>query len=179
MAVIVVVVAVVASFRSAPSTAASGVRTTSTDWALPSFTEGQTITLAQFRGKPVVVNFFASWCTQCDAELSGFAKLSQELRGQVTFVGVNSLETGDRNYMVQRHHIDWWPLAADQGGRNGSGLHDALGARAGSMPLTAFYDSGGQLVDVALGALDESSLRARVAKLNTAAAPRGSGPLAR
>ncbi len=167
-----------AATRSSDPAAASAVRTTKTDWALPAFADGQTVSLSQFHGQPVVVNFFASWCTQCDAELPGFAKVSQELKGKVTFVGVASLETGDRDYMPNRHGIEWWPLAEDQGGRNGSGLHDALGARAGSMPLTAFYDAQGQLVDVALGGIDEASLRARVARLTPAGPPSRPGPTA-
>lgn len=120
----------------------------------------QRIRLADFRGRPVVVNFFASWCTACDAELPGFAKLSRQLDGEITFIGVNALETGDPMYMPRRHDITWWPLASDQGGRNGSGLHAALGGRG--MPITAFYDTEGQLIHVDLGALPEPALRQRL-----------------
>ena len=110
-----------------------------------------------------MVNFFASWCTECDAELPGFSTVSQELKGQVTFIGVNALETGDPMYMPERHGITWWPLAADIGGRNGSGLHDALGARG--MPVTAFYDQQGELLHVDNGALPEPALRQRIQQL--------------
>ncbi|MGI8697753.1 MAG: hypothetical protein ACR2J0_01210, partial [Mycobacteriales bacterium] len=88
----------------------------------------------------------------------GFAKVSGELRGKVTFVGVSSLETGDRDLMPNRHHITWWPLAKDVGGSNGSGLHDALGG-GNSMPLTAFYDASGRLLAVDRAVLPEDALR--------------------
>jgi thiol-disulfide isomerase/thioredoxin len=115
------------------------------------------IRLADFRGKPLVVNFFASWCTACDSELPGFAHISTETRGRVQFVGVNALETGDEMFMPQRHHITWWPLAHDVGGAQGSGLHDALGGGNG-MPITAFYDANGKLLQVERAALPASTL---------------------
>jgi len=110
------------------------------------------------------VNFFASWCTACDDELPGLARLSTALRGKVNFVGVDSLETGDRLFMPRRHHITWWPLARDVGGAQGSGLHDALGGGS-AMPLTAFYDAQGRLVEVNRAALPEDALRAKLRAL--------------
>ncbi|MBA3654992.1 MAG: redoxin domain-containing protein [Actinobacteria bacterium] len=131
---------------------------------LPRLNGDGRIRLADYRGKPVVVNFFASWCTACDAELPGFARVSTELKDQVTFVGVNALETGDRLLMPRRHHITWWPLARDIGGAQGSGLHDALGGGS-SMPLTAFYAADGKLLAVERAALPEEALRAEIRQL--------------
>jgi thiol-disulfide isomerase/thioredoxin len=111
-----------------------------------------------------VVNFFASWCTACDFELPGFAEVSAKLKGEVAFVGVDSLETGDPNYMPVRHHITWWPLARDVGGANGSGLHDALGGGS-SMPVTVFYDADGRLLCVERSALPEDALKQELARL--------------
>jgi len=131
---------------------------------LPALTNSGRVRLADFRGRPVVVNFFASWCSSCDFELPGFAKVSGELEGKVTFVGVNALETGDPLYLPKRHHIEWWPLASDIGGSNRSGLHDALGGGTG-MPVTAFYDAEGRLLAVEKAALPESSLRDELRRL--------------
>jgi thiol-disulfide isomerase/thioredoxin len=125
---------------------------------LPRLQGSRRVRLADFRGKPTVVNFFASWCTQCDAELPGFSKISRELQGRVNFVGVNSLETGDPFFMPRRHHIEWWPLAADVGGAQASGLHDAL-CQCQGMPITAFYDATGKFLGLHVGAIPESDLR--------------------
>ena len=130
---------------------------------LPALEGEDRIRLADFTGQPVVVNFFASWCTACDAELPGFAAISRELEGEVTFVGVNALETGDPLFMPERHDITWWPLARDTGGRQGSGLHQALGGRG--MPITAFYDDEGTLLHVDGGALPEPALVDRIQQL--------------
>jgi len=133
-------------------------------FSLPAIEGDEQIALADYRGTPVVVNFFASWCTACDAELPGFATVSKELKGEVEFVGVASLETGDPLFMPKRHDIMWWPLARDVGGNQKSGLHDALGG-GNSMPLTAFYDADGTLLGVDRAALPESTLRQRLRDL--------------
>lgn len=120
------------------------------------------VTLADFRGTPTVANFFASWCTECDRELPGFARVSDELRGKVQFVGINSQETGNAMLMPNRHGVDWWPLASDIGGGNGRELSRALGARG--MPLTVFYDENGEILHVQLGGISESQLRAFITR---------------
>lgn len=129
---------------------------------LPALAGDGRVRLSDFAGEPVVVNFFASWCTACDVELPHFRAVSDELRDQVTFVGVNALETDDPFLMPERHGITWWPLARDIGAR-GADLHVALGGRG--MPITAYYSSEGELVHVDRGAIDEATLRARMADL--------------
>lgn len=133
-------------------------------FSLPKIQGDGQVELADYRGTPVVVNFFASWCTACDAELPGFSKVSKELRGEVQFVGVASLESGDPLFMPKRHDIMWWPLARDIGGKQKSGLHDALGG-GNSMPLTAFYDENGKLLAVERAAIPEAALRQRLREL--------------
>jgi len=133
-----------------------------TAFDLPAIEGDARVRLADFKGNPVVVNFFASWCTACDFELPGFARVSDELRGQVSFVGVAALETGDPMTMPERHGITWWPLARDIGSR-GNDLHAALGGRG--MPITAYYDDTGNLLDVDTGAIDEATLRERITSL--------------
>jgi cytochrome c biogenesis protein CcmG/thiol:disulfide interchange protein DsbE len=132
-------------------------------WALPRLNGSGTLRLADLRGHPTVVNFFASWCTACRGELPGMVALSRQLAGRVGFVGINSRESGDGLAMARQYGADRWPLAADVGGTQASGLHDALGARG--MPVTAFYAASGKLLTVVFGAISEDDLRARIATL--------------
>lgn len=161
LAVGAVIVAVVVAVALATGGGGGSGITDPARFDLPAIQGDGRVKLADYRGKPVVVNFFASWCSACDSELPGFAKVSDQLRGQVQFLGVDSLDTGDPLYMPNRHHIRWWPLARDIRGSQRSGLHDALGGGNG-MPLTAFYNAKGKLLGVDRAALPESTLRVRL-----------------
>jgi thiol-disulfide isomerase/thioredoxin len=119
---------------------------------LPALEGDGRVRLSDFRGRPLVVNFFASWCTQCDAELPEFRDTARRVDGQVDFVFVNANEDGDWRPMAERNDILDFTLAEDIGGTQGNGLYRSVGG-PGGMPITAFYDGEGNLVDVAFGAL--------------------------
>ncbi len=123
------------------------------------------ITLAEFRGKPIVLNFYADWCSACEAELPAFSAVSSELRDQVNFVHVNSQESGDWHRLVDKFGTDWWPIAKDINGQQsgGSGLWRNLGGTG--MPITAFYDANGNYLNTINGAMDEGRLRSSIASL--------------
>jgi thiol-disulfide isomerase/thioredoxin len=121
------------------------------------------ITLAEFEGQPLVLNFYADWCSACEAELPAFAAIEDQFGDRVEFVLVNSQESGSWRRLVNDHGVNDWPIARDINGTgsNGSGLHGNLGGRG--MPITAFYDAAGNLVEVNNGAMNESSLRQAIA----------------
>jgi thiol-disulfide isomerase/thioredoxin len=131
---------------------------------LPALDGGGRVRLADFRGRPVVVNFFASWCTQCDAELPEFRDTARRVDGQVEFVFVNSNEDGDWRPMAERNDILDFPLAEDIEGTRGNGLYRSVGG-PGGMPITAFFNADGKLVDVAFGALLGGALDDRLDEL--------------
>ena len=155
-AVLVVVLVAVVAFRGGDEKA-SGTSTKADSWVLPALKGSDPIRLADYRGKPVVVNLYASWCSVCDLEMPDYATVSTQLKGKITFIGVASMETGDPNLMPQRHGLSWWPLARDTGGSRQSGLHDEL-AKGFGMPVTAFYDEDGKLLRVKKGGLVGSDL---------------------
>jgi thiol-disulfide isomerase/thioredoxin len=127
-------------------------RTDAESFDLPALDGGRRVRLADFRERPLVVNFFASWCMQCDAELPEFRDTARRVDSQVDFVFVNSNEDGDWRPMAERNDILDCLLAEDIGGTRGNGLDRSVGG-PGGMPITAFYDADGKLVDVAFGAL--------------------------
>jgi cytochrome c biogenesis protein CcmG, thiol:disulfide interchange protein DsbE len=126
---------------------------------LPALVGDGRVRLADFKGKPLVVNFFASWCGPCQAELPGFVKAAKALDGKVNFVAVNSQELRAANgvEMAREKGLEeaGITLARDVGPPPSKRLHDALGR---GMPLNAFYDSDGRLLEVRLGALMEDKL---------------------
>ena len=157
LAVWLVAVAAVATIGAVIAVAAhsSSSRTGVTDAAtfdLPALRGPGRVKLATYKGKPVVVNLFASWCTQCEAELPGFHDTATKLTGTVQFIFVNSNETGDGTAMANRFHLFDFPVASDVGGNGGNGLYYNLGG-TGGMPLTAFYDAGGHFLGAVRGSL--------------------------
>jgi thiol-disulfide isomerase/thioredoxin len=164
LAVLILAAVGVLAFRGGNTTA--GAVTNPAAFALPELNGGGWVRLADYRGKPVVVNFFASWCNECQAELPGFRKEAIALKGKVVFIGVDSLETGDKNFLPRLFHLPgaFAALASDVG-PNGNGLHAALGG-GNTMPLTAFYNADGKLLDVQRGALvPVGALKTKIAQL--------------
>lgn len=62
--------------------------------------DGKEVKLSQFIGTPVVINFLASWCPPCKAELPHFDKLAKEYEGKVHFLMVNL--SGEDKQAVKR-----------------------------------------------------------------------------
>ena len=161
---VAVVIAVVAFLVTRTEPPPSTTSFNPTEWSLPRLNGSGQVTLAQFGGRPLVLDFYASWCTSCDAELPVFAATAQALQGRVAFAGVDSEETGDGLAFAKQTGVGGWVLARDLGGRESSGLRDALEATPG-MPVTAFYDSNGKLLRVQLGALTIDELRSQLSSL--------------
>jgi thiol-disulfide isomerase/thioredoxin len=143
-----------------------GSTPTTAAWVLPRLGQSGTVSLASLRGKPVVVNMFASWCTTCKEELPAFASAAERLKGKVTFIEVNSLETGNGQGMAQQFGLSQAGavVLSDVGGAQNSGLHDALGG-GNNMPVSAFYSASGQLLNSHVGGFTASTLQAELQQL--------------
>lgn len=102
---------------------------------------------------PAVVNFFASWCAPCVAEMPAFESVHEDLGEAVDFFGIAvSDRTADATRIVEQTAITY-PWARDERG------DVANAARVRNMPATMFVDAGGEVVSVHSGALDAGELR--------------------
>lgn len=131
---------------------------------LPALEGTGRVRLADFEGKPVVVNFFASWCEPCKKELPEFTAAARQLAGKVAFVGVNAKEiTAPAGVALARSMglAEAGITLARDVGQGGSALHDRYEVR-NAMPVTAFYDGDGKLKYVAPGQLTKEKLSARL-----------------
>ena len=149
--------------HSDPGASAPQTSTDAAHFDLPALIGSGRVRLVDFRGKPLVVNFFASWCTACRGEAPGFRSVRAAVHGSVAFVAVNSMESGDGVAFARELGISDWPMARDVGGSSDSGLLEAVGGRG--LPITAFYSAEGKLLTIRIGALDEATLRAELRSL--------------
>ena len=97
--------------------------------------------LRDLRGKPVVVNKWASWCTPCRAEFPFLARQAKKRKGKVEFLGVDAQDVeSDARKFLQEEPIPY-PSYSDP-------EQDIAGLFNGKVafPATAFYDSEGKLV---------------------------------
>jgi cytochrome c biogenesis protein CcmG/thiol:disulfide interchange protein DsbE len=79
---------------AAPASAAPVVGKPAPPFTLPAL-DGKQVSLASLKGKPVYLNFFASWCGPCNEEAPDIAKLARKYARGVTTVGVNALDGTD------------------------------------------------------------------------------------
>ena len=128
------------------------------DRELDGFDGGEPVDLAAYRGAPVVVNFWASWCEPCVQEMPDFQEVAEDLTGRVPFLGVNVQDApANAKAFVDELGITY-DLAADPSGEFYRDV-DAFG-----MPTTLLVDADGMIVYRHTGILDADGLRELVAE---------------
>lgn len=114
------------------------------------------VDLAAYRGAPLVVNFWASWCVPCVEEMPDFQRFSQERGAEVALLGVNVQDApANAQAFVEELGITY-DLASDPGGD----LYTAV--RGFGMPTTLLVDPEGTIVYRHTGPLDAEALGALV-----------------
>jgi thiol-disulfide isomerase/thioredoxin len=134
-----------------PATLATGSQAPT--FVLPRLGGGQAVALASSRGTPTVVNFFASWCANCQAELSSFAAFSARSTGHVAVIGVDSNDSDTA--AAERMLVDaraTYPVGVD------SDAKVATAFLLNALPVTYFLDARGRVVHVAFGEQTLASL---------------------
>jgi cytochrome c biogenesis protein CcmG/thiol:disulfide interchange protein DsbE len=121
---------------------------------------GPGVDLSSFLGKPVILNFFASWCPDCQAELSTIATTGREQTGRVDVVGI---DTNDSNSSLARSLLQRagarYPVGVDPVAKVASRyLVQAL-------PVTYFLNARGLVVGVAFGQLTPAEIGTWVKRL--------------
>ncbi len=127
--------------RAAPPLPAKALRPPGTD-------------LAKLRGKPALVDFFASWCTPCGEEAPALRKLAAALGDRATVVAVDWDDAGGPARAFVRKHGWTFPVLADTSGAAG----ESYGVTTG-LPTSFVLDPEGRIVRVFLGPQSEATLR--------------------
>jgi len=130
----------------------------------PDFTlqsaDGSTVRLADLKGKPVFINFWATWCGPCREEMPAMQELYEQYRDQGLVILAVDMEEDVR--LVRR-----W---IDQGGYTFTFVLDSDGEQVkrynvNASPTSYFVGRDGVIRDLKLGALSRDEMRAKVEKL--------------
>ena len=126
-------------------------------------TQGQTHALSEWRGKVLLVNFWATWCPPCVEEMPELVDLqnSSEIKNlQIVGIGVDS--PSNIQQFTKKYQISYSILMA---GMEGTEIARALGNQAGGLPFTVLLDSEGRVRQTYLGRLNMNQVKTDLANL--------------
>jgi thiol-disulfide isomerase/thioredoxin len=137
------------------------------DGRLPAFTlpdlDGKPRRHDEWLGKVLVINFWATWCPPCRAEMPTFIDFQQHYGGQgVQFVGIAMDDPEAVRDFARVYGINF-PILL--GGQDGSELARALGNRFGSLPYSVLFDREGKITYAEAGLFTAEALEAELRPL--------------
>ena len=127
----------------------------------PDFTvydlEGKAVSLSDFRGQPVILNFWASWCGPCKSEMPDFQAKFEEYGEQIHFLMVNLTDGSQETVETAQGFVDGqgytFPVYFD------TDYSGAMAYTVSAVPATYFIDEAGNLVAYGKGALTGETLQ--------------------
>jgi cytochrome c biogenesis protein CcmG/thiol:disulfide interchange protein DsbE len=127
-------------------------------FALKAVGTGETVDLAKLRGKPTIINFWATWCGPCYEEHPTLVQNAKMLGNDVQFVGVvfNDTEQKIQAFLADRGSA--YPTLLDESGKT------AIAYGVGGVPETFFLDRGGKIVAKYTGPMSTEDIQANLAK---------------
>jgi cytochrome c biogenesis protein CcmG, thiol:disulfide interchange protein DsbE len=120
--------------------------------------EGGETTLAEWRGKAIILNFWATWCIPCRLEMPALQTI-QDSNENIVVVGVNYQESPERAQEFVEELGITFPMLLDRNGDLASEL-DVIG-----LPTTFFIDAEGRITGSHVGPVEEAELQEVVQNL--------------
>jgi thiol-disulfide isomerase/thioredoxin len=128
----------------------------------PNFTlktkEGQTITLSKLKGKVVLINFWATWCGPCRAEIPGFKEVYNKYKSKgLEIVGISLDENGweDVTPFMKQYSINYPVVIGNE--KTAKAYGDIYG-----LPTSFVIDKQGYIVDKHVGLLSKEQLEEKI-----------------
>ena len=123
--------------------------------------QGQSINLAKYKGKTLIVNFWASWCPPCIAEMPGLSRFyTDHASNRVQLLGIAIDNPSSVRSFLKAHPVSYPVLF---GGMDGTDLSTELGDGQGGLPFTVVIDQHGRIVYQHLGQTSYEALQAILA----------------
>ena len=125
----------------------------------PDFTaelsDGTSLTLSELRGKPVIINFWATWCGYCVKEMPAFERLKEDFGDKIGIIAVNCGEDGDTVKDFVSGNGYTFPVALDEN------FEISMLYPTNSIPYTVIVDGEGKVTHVSSGAADADTMYER------------------
>ena len=126
-------------------------------WKTP---DGKSANIDDWRGKVLVVNFWASWCPPCVEEMPTLDKIAQEYASKnVLIVGIGIDSPSNIRQFLEKTPVSY-PIMI--GGLDGSALAKQMGNAQGALPYTVIINAKGKSVFTKLGKISEEELKKAV-----------------
>lgn len=117
--------------------------------------QGGELVMAQLRGKPLVLNFWATWCAPCVREMPVLQRFHHDHGAKVQVAGIALDSAAPVNAFLKQHQVDF-PIGL--AGLEGTELLRHLGNANGLLPFTMVFDASGRLVQHKLGETNSAEL---------------------
>lgn len=130
------------------------------DFALSTL-DGQTVRLSDFKGKPVLVNFWATWCGPCRAEFPDFQKAAVDNADTLVIIGINNTTT-DRKDQIPAFLDEFgvtYPIVLDETGDTAK-AYNILG-----LPTSIFIDRNGTVNEIFTGPVNKAYIESKLSEL--------------
>lgn len=122
--------------------------------------DGQPVTLAQYAGRPVLLNIWATWCIPCRAEFPRLVGAYGEYRDRgLEILGIVHRDTGGNARTFAQQQGATWPMLLDT---NDAVWRDYIGV---GVPQSYFIDADGVVRAFSIGPLSDAGLQAGLAKI--------------
>jgi thiol-disulfide isomerase/thioredoxin len=165
VAVFILVIALVALSTSAAGKPKTPVPQLARSFSLAQVGRpGRKVALASYRGHPVIINFFASWCPPCKRETPMLARFYLARKGRVDVIGVDANDEGGPALRFLRAAGVRYPVAFDPYPASTTTSYGVLG-----LPQTFFLNAQHRVVKHVIGQMSMAELNAGVALMNRSA----------
>ena len=117
--------------------------------------KGKAYPLAQFKGKPMILNFWATWCEPCRDEMPEISALASA-HPEIAVLGVAIDEAAAVHEFVESTPVSYPLLIAEN---EGMALAESLGNNKGVLPYTVILSAQGEITDIFFGRVNRDMLQ--------------------
>lgn len=131
-------------------------------FSVPSINTQELISISALKGKPVVLNFAASWCGPCESEAPVLVNAYNKYKDEIVFIGmaVKDVEA-DQLAFAQKHGLTF-PIGMDGNGKILYEYQRTMNLSLSGIPTTFFIDAEGNIANFFIGPLSESTMELKI-----------------